>query len=265
MVVEDNNYESRYDSDLHIEPNSIVLGDCLEKMNGIPDNSVDMVLCDLPYGTTACKWDILIPFDKLWAQYTRIIKDDGVIALFGTEPFSSFLRVSNLGWYKYDWVWDKTFGRGHLVAKYRPMQRTENISIFSNNNKAANYYPIMEVHDKPIFSKEGSRTSIMGGEQKNSYKGKLRTHKYPTNVLVFKPVHNSRSYHPTQKPFDLCEYLINTYTKEEDLVLDNAAGSGTTGVACQNLEREFILIEKDLEYYEVAQDRVFGERGSTLC
>ena len=136
-------------------------GDCLEIMKNISDKSVDMILCDLPYGTTACKWDTVIPFEPLWEQYNRIIKDNGAIVLFGSEPFSSALRMSNIKNYKYDWIWDKVKPNGHLVAKYRPMQRNENISVFGKEK--INYYPIMIERDKPKKSKEYSRTEIMGG------------------------------------------------------------------------------------------------------
>ena len=227
-------------------------GDCLEVMKTIPDKSIDMILCDLPYGTTACKWDIVIPFEPLWEQYNRIIKDNGAIVLFGSEPFSSQLRMSNIKNYKYDWVWNKITAKGHLVAKYRPMQQTENISIFSKNK--INYYPIMtdRPKDKIQITKEAKRTEIMGGT-----KGKMELKKYdkwyPKTLLTFK---TERGYHPTQKPVALLEYLIKTYTNVGETVLDNCMGSGSTGVACLNTNRNFIGIELDEGYFNIAKERL---------
>lgn len=227
-------------------------GDCLELMNNIPDKSIDMILCDLPYGTTKCKWDVVIPFDKLWEQYNRIIKDNGAILLFGSEPFSSELRLSNKENYKYDWIWDKVKPNGHLVAKYRPMQRTENISVFGKGK--LNYYPIMVDRDKPKKSKEYSRTEIMGGISNSTEK--IVNKKYPQNVLIYSNASQKNKLHQTQKPVELLEYLIKTYTKENDLVLDNCMGSGSTGVACKNLNRKFIGIELDENYFNIAKERI---------
>ena len=227
-------------------------GDCLEVMKEIKDKSIDMILCDLPYGTTKCKWDVVIPFDKLWEQYNRIIKDNGAILLFGSEPFSSKLRLSNKENYKYDWIWDKVKPNGHLVAKYRPMQRTENISVFGNGK--LNYYPIMVDRDKPKKSKEYSRTEIMGGISNSTEK--IVNKKYPQNVLIYSNASQKNKLHPTQKPVELLEYLIKTYTNENDLVLDNCMGSGSTGVACKNLNRNFIGIELDENYFNIAKERI---------
>ena len=227
-------------------------GDCLEVMKEIKDKSIDMILCDLPYGTTKCKWDVIIPFDKLWEQYNRIIKDNGAILLFGSEPFSSELRLSNKENYKYDWIWDKVKPNGHLVAKYRPMQRTENISVFGNGK--LNYYPIMVDRDKPKKSKEYSRTEIMGGISNSTEK--IVNKKYPQNVLIYSNASQKNKLHPTQKPVELLEYLIKTYTNENDLVLDNCMGSGSTGVACKNLNRNFIGIELDENYFNIAKERI---------
>ena len=227
-------------------------GDCLEIMKQIKDKSIDMILCDLPYGTTKCKWDVVIPFDKLWEQYNRIIKDNGAIVLFGSEPFSSELRLSNKENYKYDWIWDKVKPNGHLVAKYRPMQRTENISVFGNGK--LNYYPIMVDRDKPKKSKEYSRTEIMGGISNSTEK--IVNKKYPQNVLIYSNASQKNKLHPTQKPVELLEYLIKTYTNENDLVLDNCMGSGSTGVACKNLNRNFIGIELDENYFNIAKERI---------
>jgi len=236
-----------------LEINKIYNEDCLEGMKRIDDHSIDMILCDLPYGTTACKWDVIIPFDKLWEQYKRIIKSNGAICLFGNEPFSSLLRISNLTWFKYDWIWDKVKPNGHLVAKYRPMQRTENISIFSNGKN--NYNPIMTTRDIPKKSKEYSRTEIMGGKI-TDFDGNIITKKYPTNIIVFSNASQKNKLHPTQKLVILCEYLIKTYTLENELVLDNCIGSGTTAVACKNTNRNFIGFEKDESYFNIANKRL---------
>ena len=239
-ILENKNYE-------------LLQGDCLELMNSISDKSVDMILCDLPYGTTKCKWDIVLPFDKLWEQYNRIIKDNGAIVLFGTEPFSTELRHSNLEMYKYDWIWDKVKPNGHLVAKHRPMQRNENISVFGKGK--INYYPIMVERDKPKKSKEYSRTEIMGGSITDD-KGKTLNKKYPQNILVYSNASQKNKLHPTQKPIELLEYLIKTYTQEGETVLDNTLGSGSTGVAALNLHRKFIGIELDEKYFEIAKERI---------
>lgn len=234
-------------------------GDCLELMKDIPNSSVDMVLCDLPYGTTANSWDSVIPFDKLWEQYNRIIKDNGAIVLFGNEPFSSVLRISNIKRYKYDWTWDKHIPSGMGYAKYRPMQQTENISVFSSRTNFINYYPIMVKRDKPQINGSNKGTT-------NNYKGfkcrkdgneyhKTYLYKNPITLLKYNKIRQG-SLHPTQKPTDLLEYLIKTYTKENELVLDNCMGSGSTGVACVNTGRNFIGIEKDEHYFEVACDRI---------
>jgi site-specific DNA-methyltransferase (adenine-specific) len=228
----------------------LIHGDCLEKMKDIPDKSVDMVLCDLPYGTTACKWDVVIPFEPLWEQYNRIIKERGTIALFGVEPFSSYLRISNIKNYKYDWVWNKITAKGHLVAKKRPMQQSENICIFGG----LNYYPQMveRPKDKIQISYECKRTEIMGGSSKKM-EPKIYDTWYPKTILTFK---TERGLHPTQKPVALLEYLIKTYTLEGETVLDNTMGSGSTGVACLNTKRNFIGIEKDDKYFEIAKKRI---------
>ena len=232
-------------------------GDCIEVMKNIPSKSVDMILCDLPYGTTKCKWDSIIPFDKLWENYNRVTKDNAAIVLFGTEPFSTELRHSNLKMYKYDWIWDKVKPNGHLVAKHRPMQRNENISVFGKGK--INYYPIMIERDKPKKSKEYSRTEIMGGNTTDN-KGKTLNKKYPQNILVYSNASNKNKLHPTQKPVELLEYLIKTYTNENDLVLDNCMGSGSTGVACVNTNRDFIGIELDKDYFNIAKQRITGNQ-----
>lgn len=229
-------------------------GDCLEIMKDIPDKSIDMILCDLPYGTTACKWDVIIPFDKLWEQYHRIIKDNGAIVLFGSEPFSTKLRNSNLKMYRYDWVWNKIRGTGHLLAKKRPMMCTENISVFYK--KMPVYNPQMRKRDKPRMTINSGKGEVYGSNGK-PYIGEVLNEKFPINLLTFsKSDMTKNNYHPTQKPTELLEYLIKTYSNENALVLDNCMGSGSTGVACINTNRNFIGIEKDKNYFEIAKKRI---------
>ena len=235
----------------------LILGDCLEKMEDIPEQSVDFILCDLPYGTTKCKWDTIIPFESLWEHYNRILKSNCMVALFGSEPFSSFMRISNLKAYKYDWVWDKVTARGHLVAKKRPMQQTEYISIFGGTR----YYPQMRKRppDKIVRCKttEYNRTEIMGGTKGKAPVDKVYDEWYPKNIIVESNAgSSSKSEHPTQKPVPLLEYLIKTYTTEGDLVLDNTMGSGSTGIAAVNLNRNFIGIEMNASYFEIATKRI---------
>ena len=229
-------------------------GDCLELMKDIPDKSVDMILCDLPYGTTACKWDEIIPFEPLWEQYNRIIKENGGIVLFGNEPFTSLMITSNLNGFKYRWDWNKKIPSGMSYAKYRPMQQTEDIVVFTKNGEKTIYNPQMVLRDIPI----------KGGGMKKSdsaftvgYKPLKKTYKYknPVTLLEFEKVRRG-SVHPTQKPVALLEYLIKTYTNEGETVLDNCMGSGTTGVACKNLNRNFIGIELDDKYFEIAKERI---------
>ena len=214
---------------------------------------VDCILTDVPYGTTACKWDNVIPFEEMWERLNKLIKPNGAIVLFGSEPFSSALRMSNIKNYKYDWVWDKVKPNGHLVAKHRPMQRSENISVFGGGK--INYYPIMIDRDKPKKSKEYSRTSIMGGNVTNN-NARILKQKYPQNILQFSNAIQKGKVHPTQKPTDLLEYLIKTYTNENELVLDFTMGSGSTGVACMNTNRKFIGIELDTNYFNIAKERI---------
>lgn len=239
-----------------LERNKIYNGDCLELMPQIATGSIDMILCDLPYGTTKCKWDIAIPFDNLWSEYKRLIKPNGAIVLFGTEPFSSYLRLSNIDNYKYDWTWDKITARGHLVAKHRPMQQTETISVFGYDK--INYYPQMIDRPKNKFktSKEFKRTDIIGGNGKTEYK--IYDTWYPKNIISISNANssNDKKGHPTQKPIPLFEYLINTYSKEGDTVLDNCIGSGTTAIACKQTGRNFIGIEKEQKYFDIANKRL---------
>lgn len=240
-------------------------GDCLELMNNIKNKSVDMILCDLPYGTTACSWDVIIPFDKLWEQYNRIIKDNGAIVLFGSEPFSSALRMSNLKMYKYDWIWVKSTGSNFATLKYQPMKEHEIVSVFSKGTH--NYYPIKEerrgnekgkirkaTREKSIGGNGGEIYGFINKDRDTRSYGELR---FPSSVQFFANRNpKDRGLHPTQKPIALLEYLIKTYTNEDEWVLDNCMGSGSTGVACINTNRNFIGIEKDDKYFEIAEQRI---------
>jgi len=271
----------------------IIHGDCLEKMKDIPDKSIDMILCDLPYGTTACKWDVVIPFNKyvqigekviyeqeyvfdkmksgvsykealedflsiskdgLWDNYNRIIKDKGAIVLFGSEPFSSYLRMSNIKQYKYDWIWDKVNRyTGYGNCKNAPLKRYETISVFAKQKTT--YNPQMTV-GKP-YKKTGDYSSKIYGTGKIKKTGENSGTRYPYNILQFKGDDKKNCFlHPTQKPVSLLEYLIKTYTLEGETVLDNCMGSGSTGVACINTNRNFIGIEKDDKYFEIAKKRI---------
>lgn len=226
--------------------------DCLKILPTLPDHSVDMVLADLPFGTTRNRWDSIIPMDQLWEQYKRLLKVGGVVALFGDEPFSSKLRLSNPKWYRYDWYWTKNNATGFLNANRMPLKRVETISIFYP--KLPLYNPQKEIGYKPYTSMTGSKTKNYG--KFKSIKTVNDGSRYPTNVLAFNKV--SKTIHPTQKPVDLLEYLIKTYTNEGMTVLDNVMGSGSTGVACKNLNRNFIGIEKDPDYFKLAKERLDG-------
>jgi site-specific DNA-methyltransferase (adenine-specific) len=242
--------------------NQIIHGDCLEEMRHIPDKSIDMILCDLPYGTTACKWDVIIPFDKLWEQYKRIVKPNAAIVLTASQPFTSQLVMSNLEWFKYEWIWNKNMVAGFVQAKNKPMPKHENILVFSDGvtyheEKTENrmrYFPqgLIEIN-KSVVCKITDRPSALklSKASKSEY---IQTHSnYPNTVLNFDC---ERKFHPTQKPVALFEYLIKTYTNEGDLVLDNCAGSGTTAVAAINTNRNYICIEKEKEYFDIACDRI---------
>lgn len=234
--------------------NTVLNGDCLELMKDITDGSVDMILCDLPYGTTACKWDTIIPFSDLWMEYKRIIKPKGAIVLFGAEPFSSMLRVSNLDWYKYDWIWDKIKGTGFLNAKKQPMRNHEIISVFYEKQCTYNPQKTFGHKRKKTFRSKDLQTEVYG-KINNDYRYDS-TERYPTSIQYFHTDTQNSSLHPTQKPVKLMEYLIKTYTNEGDTVLDNCAGSGTTGVACINTSRNYILMEKEKKYFDIINNRI---------
>jgi DNA modification methylase len=228
-------------------------------MKLIDDKSIDMILCDLPYGTTACKWDTIIPFEPLWEQYKRIIKDNGAIVLFGSEPFSSYLRLSNINDYKYDWTWLKTKPSGHLNAKKQPMRKTETISVFYKQQCRYNPQGLIEGvfnNDRPSRNSK-VKGNYVHGKERNI--GISKYTNYPNSVLAFSNPNNS-TFHPTQKPVSLFEYLIKTYTNENELVLDNCMGSGTTAIACMKNDRNFIGFELDKEYYDKANKRIDEEK-----
>jgi site-specific DNA-methyltransferase (adenine-specific) len=266
-----------------METNKIIQGDCLEVMPNIPDKSIDMILCDLPYGTTACKWDIIIPFEPLWKQYKRIIKDKGAIVLTASQPFTSMLIMSNLKMFKYEWIYKKRCASNFAQAKYAPMKEHENIILFGGEEiefpqhknilvfgeGKVRYYPIKEERQgsgkeraKYAYSDKSRHASgefvgnIKGDYDKENDSGNDEL-RYPSSVQEFNNrASGDRGLHPTQKPVLLFEYLIKTYTNKGDLVLDNCAGSGTTGVACKNLGRKYIGIEISEEYCEIARKRI---------
>lgn len=238
--------------------------DCLEGMKRIPTGSIDLILCDLPYGTSACKWDAVIPFEDLWREYERIIKDSGAIVLFGSEPFSSALRMSNPRLYKYDWKWEKPSGANFLNFKYQPAKVHEDIMVFGKQavsySKKGNmaYFPQME---------KGEPYSQRSGKQKNErHNATVRSPikqvfsnnegtRYPRSIIKFKL--DKEKLHPTQKPVALLEYLIKTYTEPGETVLDNCMGSGSTAIACINTGRHFIGFEKDPQFFQISTDRVY--------
>ncbi len=238
---------------------TLLLGDCLDRMKEIPSGSVDMILTDPPYGTTVCKWDSIIPLEPMWEQLKRIIKPNGAIVLFGAEPFSSLLRVSNLSQFKYDWVWQKDKATNHLNAKRMPMRKNEIISVF---------YKTQCLYNAQLQKKDPKniRPPTTKRKQAENY-GKMTAESvrqipvdmsYPNETLKFRGCFGDKgkSLHPTQKPIALMEYLIKTYTNEGETVLDFTMGSGTTGVACKNLNRNFIGIELDKDYFDIAVERI---------
>ena len=238
----------------HDNTGMLLKEDCLEVMKNFPDKSIDMILCDLPYGTTACKWDAIIPFAPLWEQYERVIKENGAICLFGSEPFSSKLRMSNLKLYKYDWIWNKKLAGNGILAKKQPLKIHEIVSVF--NSKI--YYPQKTKGKMRSKMTSGIKTSeINGGDGIKSCKEYQNDMYYPKSIQEF-GIGNMRvgRLHPTQKPVELLEYLIKTYTKEHDIILDNAAGSCTTAIACKNTNHRWICIEKEKKYCDISVERI---------
>lgn len=236
---------------------SLYCGDCLEVMKQIPDNSIDCVVCDLPYQMTACKWDTIIPFEDLWNAYKRVCKKDAAICLFGSMPFSALLVSSNLKAYKHDWVWQKNRGSNFACVKYQPMREHESILVFSYGKTV--YNPIMQ--DRADSGKnrvrynfnDTKRSSIYGVSLVYGKPINVQEKRYPSSVQKF---NTEVGLHPTQKPVALCEYLIKTYSNEGMTVLDNCMGSASTGIACLNTNRKFIGIEKDETYFDVAKQRM---------
>ena len=240
------------------------LGNCLEVMKTMPDNSIDAIITDPPYGTTACKWDSVIDFELMWEQLNRIIKPNGAIVLFGSEPFSSALRMSNIKNYKYDWIWNKTYGTNIYEANKRPMKYHELISVFYKKqplyNKQMTQAKKENQRDRNKNFKKETKNTVYGNQKKyrpNKKDDKLRN---PISILEYsnqsKECHRTKRLHPTQKPIELMEYLIKTYTNENETVLDFTMGSGSTGVACKNTNRNFIGIEQDEKYFKIAEERI---------
>jgi len=239
--------------------NEIYLGDCLELMpKHLEDKSIDMIFCDLPYGTTQCKWDSVIDLDKLWSEYNRVIKDNGAIVLFSAQPFTSNLISSNYKNYKYSWYWEKTQSVGHLNAYKQPMRKVEEVNVFYKKQCCYNY----QLKDKPKkdirpHSKSGLTDNYGQYDNDQSKNRKIPLDKkLPENLITF--ANEQKTIHPTQKPLSLIEYMIKTYTNEGDLILDNTCGSGTTGLGAKNLNRNYIMMEQDPKYYEIACKRVQG-------
>lgn len=240
---------------------NLMLGDCLERMKEIPDGSVDMILADPPYGTTACKWDSVIDLDEMWKQLKRIIKPSGAIVMTASQPFTSVLVASNISQFKHEWIWEKNRGSNFAALKYQPMKEHESVLVFGKQKVC--YYPIKEERkgagkDRVAYAFNGSNTGKR--ETTNGFVDTRVNHmeaelRFPSSVQK----HNTQvGLHPTQKPVTLMEYLIKTYTLEGEIVLDFTMGSGTTGVACKNLNRSFIGIEMDEGYFEIAKKRIEG-------
>lgn len=238
-----------------LEINKVYHMDCLDGMKLIKDKSIDMILCDLPYGTTKCKWDIIIPFKPLWEQYERIIKDNGAIILFGSQPFTSLLINSNIKLFKYEIIWDKVKPSSGLLAKKQPLKSHENICIFYK--KQPTYNPQMEI---------GTQWHRGGNKRKSAFTGETEIYdkaksdetnlKYPKSIKTISNADNTKRLHPTQKPIELIEWLIKTYSNEGDLILDNCMGSGTTAIACINTNRNYIGFEKEKEYIDMIENRI---------
>jgi site-specific DNA-methyltransferase (adenine-specific) len=245
--------------------NSVIHGDCLEEMKRIEDGSVDMILCDLPYGTTACKWDSIIPFEPLWEHYKRVIKKNGAIVLTASQPFTTALISSNMDWFKYCWYWKKARTTGFQHSKNKPLKTIEDIPVFSGSpmgHKSLLGDKRME-YNPGVLYRGGKQTIELNkhgqtlGNRKNQV-GNVYTslHGFPKDLLTFQEPFGKNRQHPNEKPVKLFEYLIKTYTNEGETVLDNCAGSGTTGIACLNTNRNYILIEKEAEYIEVMKERI---------
>jgi site-specific DNA-methyltransferase (adenine-specific) len=235
-------------------------GDCLEVMTTLPAGSVDLILCDLPYGTTACSWDAVIPFEPLWVQYRRLIRGNGVIVLTASQPFTTALIASNYVMFKYVWVWDKKIPSGMSYARFQPMRQHEDVLVFCSGRTP--YHPQMVRRDTPIKGGGMSKGETTSNQNLVALK-KTYEFKNPTTIIPFDKIRRD-SVHPTQKPVALMEYLIKTYTNPGDVVLDNCMGSGTTGVAAANCQRRFIGIERDPTYFSIAQERIAAAQPTVI-
>ena len=229
-------------------------GNCFDYLPLLEDKSIDMILCDLPYGTTDCKWDTPIPLDELWIEYKRVIKDNGAIVLTASQPFTSRLVSSNYEIFRYSWIWNKKKSGNIFLGKIQPMKTHEDVLVFGINTPK--YNPIMIKRDSIKVSKNYGKGNAFGGDKTPQNQVYEYTHKYPVSIINKSNAHQKGKLHPTQKPVALFEYLIKTYTNEGDLVLDNCAGSGTTGVACENTGRNSILMEIEPEYCQIIKDRM---------
>lgn len=254
-------YKSEYNKDIHLETNDIHHGDCMELMNGIPDKSVDMILCDLPYGRTKNEWDNIIPFDKLWEQYNRIAKDNAAIVLFADGMFMADLMSSNRDMWKYNIVWDKVLSSGFLNANRQPLRRHEEVVVFYKNQPT---YNPQKTKGNPNNSKgiaKDCENNNYGDYKFIDNKDDLGDMKHPTSIQAFSKPHPSVSMFPTEKPVTFIDWLVKTYTNEGDIVLDNCMGSGTTAVSCINTNRDFIGIEIDKKNHKLSKDRVAAAKG----
>jgi len=235
-------------------------GDCLELLKDIDDKSIDMILCDLPYGQTQNKWDSVIPLDKLWEQYKRVIKDNGCIALFGQGMFTADLMYSNKKWWRYNLIWDKVLSAGFLNANRMPMRSHEDIAIFYNKPPTYNPQKVLGKKNHTKGKIKQSKNNNYGKHNFVDNSDELGNMKHPKSIITFSKTHPSLMLHPTEKPVEICEWLIKSYTNKGDVVLDNCMGSGTTGVACGNTNRKFIGMELDKEYFEQAIKRINQRR-----
>ena len=242
---------------INISEITLKQGDCLELMKEIPDKSIDMILTDPPYGTTACKWDTIIALDKLWNECHRIIKPNGGVLLFSSQPFTTILNYSNIKEFRHEWIWEKEQGANFMNVKYQPYKVHEIVSVFSKEK--CNYYPQM-TDGKPYISGKGTSGDITGNVIKTQTKNNGT--RYPRSIQKFTTDKAKGSFHPTQKPILLLEYLINTYSKQFETVLDFTMGSGSTGVACINTNRNFYGIELDTTYFEIAEKRIKDAQNS---
>jgi site-specific DNA-methyltransferase (adenine-specific) len=239
----------------------LMKGDCLERMKEIPDKSVDMILTDPPYGTTACKWDAVIPFKEMWSELKRISKESAAIVMTASQPFTSSLVMSNPKGFKHSWVWHKLNAGNVLTAKYSPLKTTEDVLVFTAKGEAVKYFPILSYghKDRSKDKPQPKKTDLFGGVKSGMFKpgnNKPGDARYPKHLIEFSNAGRVGIVHPTQKPVALLEYLIKTYTLEGETVLDFTMGSGSTGVACKNTGRNFIGIERDDKYFEIAKNRI---------